>query len=152
MRIHELARRAHVCAPTIRYYEKIGVLPPPPRADNGYRVYQEVDLERLRFVARARSLEFSLDEIREILAFREREEAPCTYVLSRIEEKVQEIDRRMTALSQLRQELQQLQAKADAEAGDLLLIPSETDACVCHLIEAQRMEDDGVELGSERKM
>jgi DNA-binding transcriptional MerR regulator len=131
MHIRELARRAHVTAPTIRYYEKIGVLPQPPRADNGYRIYREDDLERLRFVTRARSLDFSLDEIREILAFRERGEAPCTYVLSRIDEKVQEIDRRMAALSQLKQELQQL--RDQAEGLQLTLVKS--DACVCQLIE-----------------
>lgn len=136
MHIHELARRAHVNAPTIRYYEKIGVLPPAPRADNGYRVYSESDLERLRFVTRARALDFSLNEIREILAFRERGEAPCTYVLSRIDEKMREIDRRMAALSQLKQELQQLQADAE----DLPLLPIETDACVCHLIETEHIE------------
>ena len=65
MRIRELAQRADVTTPTIRYYEKIGVLPHPPRADNGYRVYREADLERLRFVTRSRSLDFGLDEIRE---------------------------------------------------------------------------------------
>lgn len=71
-RIKKLARQTGGNKPTIRYYEEIGVLPPANRANNGYRAYSEQDLERMWFVSRARSLDFSLEEIGEILSFRER--------------------------------------------------------------------------------
>ncbi len=133
MRISELARAAGVTPPTIRYYEAIGVLPAPPRAANGYRHYGPGDLERLRFVTRARALDFSLDEIREVLAFRERGEAPCRYVLEQIRAKIAEIDRRMAALAQLKQELEQIQAET---AHLLPESPAVEEGCVCHLIQA----------------
>ncbi len=56
-----LAREAGVNIETIRYYEKIGLLPEPVRAGNGYRVYDETDLKRLSFIRRCRELGFSLD-------------------------------------------------------------------------------------------
>ena len=52
---------------TIRYYEKIGIIPAPPRAPNGYRRYDQSHLDRLKFVLRARELGFSLDEVRSLL-------------------------------------------------------------------------------------
>lgn len=131
MRIRELAEQTGVTPPTLRYYEKIGILPPARRADNGYRVYRADDLHRVHFVVRARSLDFSLDEIREILAFRERGETPCAYVLGQIDDRLAEIDRRMAALAQMKVELRQLQTAAEA----IPLIAIEANNCVCHLIE-----------------
>ncbi len=52
---------------TIRYYEKIGIIPAPPRTPNGYRRYDQSHLNRLTFVLRARELGFSLDEVRSLL-------------------------------------------------------------------------------------
>src|SRR5690606_17345541 len=60
MQIREVARASGVPAKTIRYYEAIGLLPPASRAANNYRRYQAADVERLRFIASARSLGFSL--------------------------------------------------------------------------------------------
>lgn len=72
MEIRGLVERTGIPAKTIRYYESIGVLPPPERKSNGYRLYSEDDVERVRFVVGARSLGFSLDDIAEILARRDR--------------------------------------------------------------------------------
>ncbi|MBI3960136.1 MAG: heavy metal-responsive transcriptional regulator [Chloroflexi bacterium] len=132
MRICDLAEQTGVSPPTIRYYEKIGILPPAQRADNGYRAYRADDMDRVHFVVRARSLDFSLDEIREILAFRERGETPCAYVLGQIDGKLAEIDRRMAALAQMKAELRQLQAAAE----EIPLAAVEAKNCVCHLIES----------------
>ncbi|MBI3734719.1 MAG: MerR family DNA-binding transcriptional regulator, partial [Chloroflexi bacterium] len=60
MVIHELTQQTGVPAKTIRYYESIGLLPRPHRAENNYRQYTPADGERLRFIASARSLGFSL--------------------------------------------------------------------------------------------
>ncbi len=67
MNIGTLARRSGVPAKTIRYYEDIGLLPPPRRAANGYRVYDADALAPLRFVARARRVGFPIDDVRALL-------------------------------------------------------------------------------------
>ncbi len=64
----QLAAATGINGETIRYYEKIGLLPPPPRSDGGHRVYGAEHLRLLRFIRRARELGFSLDEIRQMLS------------------------------------------------------------------------------------
>lgn len=65
--IGELSRRSGVNIETIRYYEKIGILPPPPRTEGGHRLYGDDHLKRLMFIRRSRELGFTLDEIRNLL-------------------------------------------------------------------------------------
>ena len=134
-RIGELAREVNVAPSTVRYYEEVGLLPLAARAENGYRIYNQVDVERLRFIKRAKALDFSLKEVREILDLRERGDAPCAYVLSLINTRIDEVERKIAALSQLRRELGQLQA----EATRLPLAEIEAKSCVCHLIENQQL-------------
>jgi MerR family mercuric resistance operon transcriptional regulator len=66
--IGKLSRRTRVNIETIRYYERIGMMPRPPRSANGRRIYSEVETQMLSFIRRARELGFSLDEIRSLLA------------------------------------------------------------------------------------
>lgn len=66
--IGELSRRTGVHIETVRYYEKSGFFPPPPRSKGGHRLYPEGNLRRLVFIRRSRELGFSLDEIRNLLA------------------------------------------------------------------------------------
>ena len=66
MRIGQLARSVGVDTQTIRFYEREGLLPPPDRQDNGYRIYTERHVERLAFIRRCRILELSLAEIHEL--------------------------------------------------------------------------------------
>jgi len=67
MKIGELAKHSQCKIETIRYYERIGLLPPPQRSDNGYRVYQSQHAKRLSFIRRCRELGFSIEEIRALL-------------------------------------------------------------------------------------
>jgi MerR family mercuric resistance operon transcriptional regulator len=67
--IGALSKRTRVHVETIRYYERIGILPPPPRSAGGHRVYGADDLRRLVFIRRSRELGFTLDEIRNLLSF-----------------------------------------------------------------------------------
>jgi DNA-binding transcriptional MerR regulator len=90
--IGELSENSEVPSQTIRYYERAGVLPEPERARNGYRIYDEEDVERLRFVRSARALDFSLDDIQEILELRDEGAAPCTYVMGLMDEQIKAID------------------------------------------------------------
>lgn len=68
IQIGELSRQTGCNSETIRYYERIGMLPPPPRSASRYRLYGENDVRRLNFVRRARELGFSLDDVRVLLA------------------------------------------------------------------------------------
>ena len=128
--ICELSKHADVPEKTIRYYEEIGLLPPARRSANSYRVYEEADVERLRFIRRARALDIALDEITEILAFRERNEPPCKYVMDLMHEQIDKVEERIRNLQQIRDEL-----KALYEAGQKLPEDVQMRACVCHLIQ-----------------
>ncbi len=130
MKIQKLAEQSGVSAKTIRYYEEIGVLPPSSRAENNYRSYSEQDVERLRLVAGARRLDLSLDDIREILALRDRREAPCRILLERINQKADEIAERIRTLKQLERELRKLHTLG------LTFPVDDVDGknCVCHLV------------------
>ena len=75
--IGEAAKATDVRPETIRYYEKIGLLPHPTRTDSGDRVYTSADIERLRFIARGRDLGFSLEEIRSLLQLASDERLSC---------------------------------------------------------------------------
>jgi len=67
MNIGSVSEKTGVTAKTIRYYEEIGLIPPPVRAENGYRHYQDKDVETLRFVQRARGLGFSVKDVGNLL-------------------------------------------------------------------------------------
>ncbi len=75
-----LARQAGVNIETIRYYEKIRLMPEPYRTGNGYRVYDDADLKRLSFIRRCRELGFSLDEVRDLLGLVDGGDYTCAEV------------------------------------------------------------------------
>ncbi len=67
MQIGEVAERTSLSLRTIRYYEEVGLVPPSARTQGGFRLYTEADVERLMVVKRMKPLEFTLDEIRDLL-------------------------------------------------------------------------------------
>lgn len=113
MRIGELASQLGLNPRTIRYYESIGLLPEPERTQAGYRDYDEQAGELLTFIRTAQRLGITLDEIREILAVRDRGQQPCGYVRDLLRQQVDEIDERIDELRRLRKELVTLDAIAD---------------------------------------
>lgn len=130
MQMKRFVQKTGLPAKTIRYYEKIDVLPPPKRLDNGYRAYDERDVARAQFVGSARHLDLSLDDIREILALRDRHEAPCRYVLKLLDDKANEINQRIAALQKLETELRELHRLGQSFPLDDV----EGKNCICHLI------------------
>ncbi|MCO6450736.1 MAG: heavy metal-responsive transcriptional regulator [Caldilineales bacterium] len=130
MQIKDLAERTGVSTKTIRYYQEIGVLPPPKRLPNGYRDYSQADVDRLKLVAGAPGLGFSLDDIGEIMDMRERREAPCRTVLDLMAEKADEIAGRIAALQRLETDLRQL------HRFGLTFPTDDVDGknCICHLV------------------
>ena len=133
MEIRELVKHTSVPAKTIRYYEEIKLLPPPARKPNGYREYSEVDVERLKLVAGARRLDFSLDDIKEILDLRDRQIAPCGVMLDLLNNKAKEIKQRIVELGELETALGHLYSKG------LTFPTDDVDGknCVCHLVSEQ---------------
>ena len=129
LQIGELSKRTGILSTTIRYYEQINLLPQPKRAESGYRIYDEADVERLQFIKRARALDFALDEIAEILAFRERYEPPCRYVMNVMRERIDRIQEQIRALERLGAELSTLYEAGQHLPEDVLMRD-----CVCHLI------------------
>ena len=130
MQIKELSARTGLPDKTIRFYEEVGVLPPPKRLSNGYRDYGEADVERVKFVAGLRRLDFSLNDINEILAMRDRREAPCRVVLDSMSQKEKEISLRIAELSRLAAELRNLHTLG------LTFPVDDVDGknCICHLV------------------
>ena len=105
--IGEVAGRSGVTAETVRYYEREGVVPPATRSGPGrYRKYGEADVERLRFVRRARDLGFSLDEVRELLALADGSPShPCVDVNRIARTHLAQVDTKLAQLAALRAEL-----------------------------------------------
>ena len=130
MQIKELSDKTGLQDKTIRFYEEVGVLPPPKRLSNGYRDYGEADVERVKFVAGLRRLDFSLDDVSEILAMRDRREAPCRMVLDSLSAKADEIAQRIAELSLLEKDMRRLYSLG------LTFPTDDVDGknCVCHLV------------------
>ena len=130
MEISELSKLTNVPAKTIRYYEEVKLLPSPNRKPNGYRDYTEYDVDRLKLVAGARRLDFSLAEIKEILDLRDRGIAPCSVLLELLDRKANEISQRIIELKQMQEDLQQLYSLGAIFPTDDV----EGKNCVCHLV------------------
>ena len=107
LKIGDLARRTGVDARTIRFYEAVGVLPPPARGRNSYRLYASDAEEMLRFIKQAQGLGLALAEIKEIVAIRRGGRPPCSHVYQLLREKATELDRKLRDLVMLRRRVRQ---------------------------------------------
>jgi MerR family copper efflux transcriptional regulator len=108
MTIGEVAERGGVNLQTIRYYEREGLLPPPPRLPSGYRVFSEPTVRRVRFIKRAQELGFTLAEIRELLSLRIDHERDRSEVRAIAEAKVADIEEKIRTLSAMKEALVRL--------------------------------------------
>lgn len=103
-----LADKGGVKPETVRYYERRGLLPRPPRTPAGYRVFDADAVRRLRFIKHAQALGFSLKEVKELLALRVRPGVSCADVCRRAEAKVVDVDKKLRALRAMRKTLRRL--------------------------------------------
>jgi len=127
-----VARTAGVSVQTVRYYERAGLLPRPPRTPSGYRIYSPEAAARLRFIKQAQAVGFSLEEVREILRLKYNGRSPCECVRGMLEEKLVRVEREMETLRRFRNELRQTLGRA----RKLPHLPHSASA-ICPIIEIQ---------------
>jgi Cd(II)/Pb(II)-responsive transcriptional regulator len=124
MRIGEVAERTQTPVDTIRYYERLGLLPKPGRTASNYRAYTPGQVERLNFIRRCRGLDMSLEEIRALLVFCDQPQRHCRSVNEVLDEHIRHVEDRISQLQRLARELQQLRGvcRAPGTAGDCQIL------------------------------
>lgn len=110
--IGALAKATDVKIPTIRFYEQIGLLPPPLRAANDRRIYDERTLDRLAFIRHARQLGFAVDAIRVLLQLADDPDQPCDQANALAAEQLTTVEDKIARLERLRDELQRVVSAA----------------------------------------
>lgn len=116
MNIGEAARTSSVSAKMIRHYEAIGLLPPSSRSDSGYRIYSSNDLHTLRFIGTARSLGFSLDEIRQLVSLWQDRNRSSGDVKTLVVNHITQLEQKIAEMSAMRDTLRALAETCDGNA------------------------------------
>lgn len=124
MKIGELANATGTQIETIRYYEREGLLPLPDRTDGNYRIYMDDHAERLSFIRHCRSLDMTLDEIRQLLHFKDAPEENCGDVNTLLDAHIGHVAERIRELRALEKQLRSLrdrcgEARVAAQCGIL---------------------------------
>ena len=111
--IGKVAQKAGIGAETVRFYEKEGLIGPAARTEANYRVYESVDIARLRFIRRAKSLGFTLKEIKDLLSLRHNSGASKEDVKRQTEAKIADIEQKIRDLSSIKATLEKLDERCD---------------------------------------
>lgn len=114
MRIGELARQTRTNAPTIRYYEEIGLLPAPARRDGGQRSYGDDDRRRLTFIRQCREFGFPIEQVRSLIKLTEDGDRPCMEARSIAQDHVEAVREKLTELKRLERTLADFIKRCDA--------------------------------------
>jgi Cd(II)/Pb(II)-responsive transcriptional regulator len=115
MKIGTLSTRTGTPVETIRYYEREGLLPAPPRSEGNYRLYGEAHAERLAFIRRGRALGMNLDEIRALLRLKDEPQADCAEVNTLLDAHIAHVAQRVAELQALSAQLQALRQCCTAQ-------------------------------------
>jgi DNA-binding transcriptional MerR regulator len=118
VQIGKLARDLGLSVDTIRFYEKEGLLRPPPRSQGGYRLYTRQDMEHLRFIRCAQELGFSLAEVRELLLTQNESTQACAHVRDLICQKLETVNRKREDLKRIERALKGALEKCETALGD----------------------------------
>ena len=132
--IGTVAKTSGVKVPTIRYYEQIGLLPPPPRTDGNRRLYGSGDLRRLAFIRHARELGFEIEAIRTLLALQDRPGQSCAEADAIARARLLEVESRLNSLNALKVELERMLAEcAHGRIADCRVIEVLADHGECRV-------------------
>ena len=135
MKIGETARQAGCKVVTVRYYEREGLLPAPDRSDGNYRLYDEQDVERLKFIRHCRKHDMGLDEIRKLLAYRDAPDQYCVWVSELLDAHVHSVDAQIESLLHLKHYLQDLRKRCSgggsAATCGIMQGLNDIDSCGC---------------------
>ncbi|MFC5591628.1 mercury resistance transcriptional regulator MerR1 [Sporosarcina soli] len=112
--IGELAEKCDVNKETIRYYERLGLIPKPSRTESGYRIYTEQTVDRLNFIRRIQELGFTLNEIDQLLGVVDRDEAKCRDMYDFTVYKIEDIQRKIQDLQRIERMLIDLKERCPA--------------------------------------
>ncbi len=134
-----LARQGGVNLETIRYYERRGLLPKPPRTPAGYRTFDPEAVRRIRFIKQAQALGFSLKEIRELLSLRLDPRRSCGDVRARAEAKLADIEEKITGLHAMKKTLARFIAACSGRSP----------ISACPILEA--LDEEGVNIRPRTK-
>ena len=115
--IGRLSKRTGCNIETIRYYERIGLLPKPPRTEGGHRLYKNEHIKRLTFVRRSRELGFTLDEVKELLNLVDGGDYTCGEVLTLTAQHLNEVRQKIKDLRRLEKTLKTI--VADCQGGEV---------------------------------
>lgn len=129
LRIGEVSALAGVSTHTLRYYERLGILPHPPRTPSGYRIYGPDAVDQVAFIKKAQSLGLRLSEVQEVLEISSGGRQPCGHVRDLIAARIRDVERRVRELRELHRTLEDTLALLD-EA------PSASAGCRCPVIES----------------
>jgi Cd(II)/Pb(II)-responsive transcriptional regulator len=110
LKIGELAKQTGCLVETIRYYEREGLLLEPARSQGNYRLYTNVHVERLQFIRHCRSLDMTLEEIRNLLKFRDAPDENCSQVDALFDEHIEHVSNRIRELRVLQKDLRRLRS------------------------------------------
>ena len=117
MKINELSKQSGIHLETIRYYEKMGLMPEPKRLENGYRDYDEASLKQLKFIKTCRALDFSLAEIKFFNALKTQQSQHCE-VDSMLAKHLVSVEEKIAELTEIKHFLQSLITEDDHQAAD----------------------------------
>ena len=117
MKINELSKQSGIHLETIRYYEKMGLMPEPKRLANGYRDYDEASLKQLKFIKTCRALDFSLAEIKFFNALKTQQSQHCE-VDSMLAKHLVSVEEKIFELTEIKHFLQSLITEDDHQAAD----------------------------------
>jgi len=137
MLIKDLSRQTGLPASTIRYYERLELLPAPQRSEAQYRIYSNSDVERLHFIQKAKRLGLSLDNIRQLIAVRQGGTPPCHELKEMVSDRIDELDQKFAELQTLRQDLAAYQTELTRQLVDAASPPpaSLCNGNICGFIE-----------------
>lgn len=110
LRVSQVAEQAGVSPDAVRFYEKEGLLPEPPRSPSGYREYDQTIPQRIRFIKDAQEMGLKLTEIGELLEIQDRGACPCGHTKTLVQRRMAEIDAEVERLSSLRSNLARMAA------------------------------------------